>query len=791
MALSITKELESTLRSAFAEAKARRHEHVTLEHLLYALLRDPVAARILRACGARLGELREELDQHLLQTIETLPEGVTRDPEQTRAFQRVLERAAMQVQSSGKEQIDGGNVLVAFYRERDSHAVYLLERQGISRLDLLRTISHGAIKVRDPSSLTPMESREEDEHRERRGEGGAAAMEDEDGGTAQDPLQAYTVDLVARAKEGKIDPLIGRQNELDRTIQVLCRRRKNNPIYVGESGVGKTAIAEGLALRLAENKVPEPLLGSPLYALDLGALLAGTKFRGQFEERLKGVVGALLKKKNAILFIDEIHMLVGAGATTGGSMDASNLLKPALAAGELRCIGSTTFNEYKASFDRDRALARRFQKIEVLEPSHEECYQILQGLKSRYQEHHGVTYTDAALRAAVELSAKHINDRHLPDKAIDVIDEAGSMEKLLPADKRTMIVDAPQIEQVVAKMARVPAKTVSRDDKDALKNLSAELKKVVYGQDAAIEAITSSILLSRSGLGNPTRPIGNFLFSGPTGVGKTELAKQLARIMGVELIRFDMSEYMEKHTVSRLIGAPPGYVGFDQGGLLTDQIRKTPHAVLLLDEIEKAHHDLFDLLLQVMDHATLTDNNGRKADFRHVVLIFTTNAGARELSAGSIGFGGKQANQTVLMGTRIGDATGSFGLDGAKGGAAKSAIERTFSPEFRNRLDGWIAFSGLPQAVIEKIVDKQIAEVRDQLLEKKVTLVLLPEARTWLAERGFDPQFGARPMGRLIQQALKKPLAERILFGDLAEGGAVEVRVKQAEDSKELDLVKV
>jgi ATP-dependent Clp protease ATP-binding subunit ClpA len=790
MALSITKELESTLRSAFAEAKARRHEHVTLEHLLYALLRDPVASRILRACGAKLGELREELDQHLSSTIEALPEGYVRDPEQTRAFQRVLERAAMQVQSSGKDQIDGGNVLVAFYRERDSHAVYLLERQGISRLDLLRTISHGAIKVRDPSSLTPMESREEDENRERRGESHPIG-EEEDGGLAQDPLEAYTVDLVARARAGKIDPLIGRQNELERTIQVLCRRRKNNPIFVGESGVGKTAIAEGLALRLASGEVPEPIQGSPLYALDLGALLAGTKFRGQFEERLKGVINALIKKKGSILFIDEIHMLVGAGATTGGSMDASNLLKPALASGDLRCIGSTTFNEYKASFDRDRALARRFQKIEVYEPSNEECFQILKGLKSRYEEHHGVTYTEEALHAAVDLSAKHINDRHLPDKAIDVIDEAGSMEKLRPADKRTNRVDAHEIEQVVAKMAKVPPKTVSRDDKAALRTMGAELKKVVFGQDAAIEAITSAILLSRSGLGNPTKPIGSFLFSGPTGVGKTELAKQLSRTMGIELIRFDMSEYMEKHTVSRLIGAPPGYVGFDQGGLLTDAIRKTPHAVLLLDEIEKAHHDVFDLLLQVMDHATLTDNNGRKADFRHVVLIFTTNAGARELAAGNIGFAGKPAHATVLAGTKIGEMTGSFGLDGTKGGVAKGAIERTFSPEFRNRLDAWIAFSGLPQEVIEKIVDKQVDELKEQLEEKKVKLVLTAPARSWLAQRGFDPQFGARPMGRLIQQSVKKPMAERILFGDLAEGGTVEVRVKQAEDSTELEMVKV
>jgi ATP-dependent Clp protease ATP-binding subunit ClpA len=777
MALSITKELESTLRLAFAEAKARRHEHVTLEHLLYALLRDPVASRILRACGARLPELRRELEEHLERAMSALPAGFDRDPEQTRAFARVLERAAMQVQSSGKEQIDGGNVLVAFYRERDSHAVYLLERQGISRLDLLRTISHGALKVRDPSALRQYEEGQEP-HEQHRPD---ADEEDEDA-PADDPLAAYCVDLVARAASGKIDPLVGRAPELERTIQILCRRRKNNPIFVGESGVGKTAIAEGLALKLASNDVPEVLKGAGLWALDLGALLAGTKFRGQFEERLKGVVRALAQKPGAILFIDEIHMLVGAGATSGGSMDASNLLKPALANGDLRCIGSTTFHEFKASFDRDKALARRFQKIEILEPSHDESVQILQGLKSRYEEHHGVKFTDDSLKAAVELSAKHLVDRHLPDKAIDVLDEAGSLQRMLPAEKRVAQIGVPEIEQVVAKIARIPPRSVSADDKTALRSLAPELKKVVYGQDAAIEALASAILLSRSGLGSPTKPIGSFLFSGPTGVGKTELARQLARIMGVPLIRFDMSEYMEKHTVSRLIGAPPGYVGFDQGGLLTDAIRKNPHAVLLLDEIEKAHHDLFDLLLQVMDHATLTDNNGRASDFRHVVLIFTTNAGAREMSAGRMGFG-SSGRPELIKGSDSGDA--EFGIDGSKGGVAKNAIERTFSPEFRNRLDAWIAFSGLPRDVILRVVDKQVNELRDQLREKNVELVLSDGARNWLADHGFSPQFGARPMARLLQQTMKKPLAERILFGDLQGGGRVEAAVREEKISLE------
>jgi ATP-dependent Clp protease ATP-binding subunit ClpA len=765
MSLSITKELESSLRLAFAEAKARRHEHVTLEHLLYALLRDPVATRILRACGARLPELKRDLEQHLQESQPQLPAGYDRDPEQTRAFQRVLERAAMQVQSSGKETIDAGSVLVALFRERDSHALYLLEKQGVTRLDLLRFISHGALKVRDESGMRPHPGGDDELHAQPQGD-------EEDGGLADDPLSAYCVDLIARAAEGRIDPLVGRKNELDRTMQVLCRRRKNNPIYVGEAGVGKTALAEGLAVAIHEQKVPEILKAAPLYALDLGALLAGTKFRGQFEERLKAVVKALAEKAGAILFIDEIHMLVGAGATSGGSMDASNLLKPALANGELRCIGSTTFSDFKASFDRDKALARRFQKIEVLEPSRDEAVQILQGLKSRYEEHHGVTYSEPALEAAVDLSSKHLVDRHLPDKAIDVIDEAGALQRMKPASERVAVIGVPEIEQVVAKIARIPPRSVSSDDKSALRSLAPELKKVVYGQDAAIEALASAILLSRSGLGSPTKPIGSFLFSGPTGVGKTELAKQLGRTMGVPLIRFDMSEYMEKHTVSRLIGAPPGYVGFDQGGLLTDAIRKQPHAVLLLDEIEKAHPDVFDILLQVMDHATLTDNNGRQSDFRHVVLIFTTNAGARDMTATRVGFGAG-TRSFMVSGTKIGEKVASFDLDSGAGGDAKKAIERTFSPEFRNRLDGWIAFSSLPMEVVERIVDKQIDELRVQLREKNVELDLLPEARRWLADRGFSPQFGARPMSRLIQTALKKPLAERILFGDLEKGGKV------------------
>ncbi|MGZ6070140.1 MAG: AAA family ATPase, partial [Myxococcaceae bacterium] len=651
----IAKELQASFRQALSDAKSMRHEYLTLEHLLLALTREPKTQKILVACGANVKRLRQRLEKFLAETVERLPEGVNAEPQQTIGIERVLQRAAIHALSAEQKVIEGGDVLVAMFREDESHALFLLQQEGITRLDLLNYLSHGALKVRDESGLSPHAGNDDELHAQPQGD-------EEDGGLADDPLTAYCVDLIQRAAEGRIDPLVGRKSELERTMQVLCRRRKNNPIYVGEAGVGKTALAEGLAVAIHEGKVPEILKAAPLYALDLGALLAGTKFRGQFEERLKAVVKALSEKPGAILFIDEIHMLVGAGATSGGSMDASNLLKPALANGELRCIGSTTFADFKASFDRDKALARRFQKIEVLEPSRDEAVQILQGLKTRYEEHHGVTYSEPALEAAVDLSAKHLVDRHLPDKAIDVIDEAGALQRMKPENERVPLIGVPEIEQVVAKIARIPPRSVSSDDKSALKSMAPELKKVVYGQDAAIEALASAILLSRSGLGSPTKPIGSFLFSGPTGVGKTELAKQLARIMGVPLIRFDMSEYMEKHTVSRLIGAPPGYVGFDQGGLLTDAIRKQPHAVLLLDEVEKAHPDVFDILLQVMDHATLTDNNGRQSDFRHVVLIFTTNAGARDMTGARVGFGAG-TRSFMVSGTKIGEKVASFDLD--------------------------------------------------------------------------------------------------------------------------------
>jgi ATP-dependent Clp protease ATP-binding subunit ClpA len=713
--------------------------------VLYALLKDPVAAKILKACGANLKKIQKDLEAFFDEQVTPLPEGTEREPQQTAGFWRALQRAAMHVQGSGKSDIDGGNLLVAFYRERDSHAVYVLEQNGVRRLDVLNYIAHGISK-----------GAVGDDHPEP-----AGLDEDEATEAEKDPLEAYTVNFVQKAAEGRVDPLIGRLNELERAIQVLARRRKNNPLFVGEPGVGKTAIVEGLALAIHEKRVPSNLFDHTIYSLDMGALLAGTKFRGQFEERLKGVIKAVTKDPNAILFIDEIHTIVGAGATSGGSMDASNLLKPALASGELRCIGSTTFQEYKASFERDRALARRFQKIEVLEPTVDETVLILKGLKPQYEKHHGVTYTDAGLEAAAKLAAKYINDRHLPDKAIDVIDEAGAVDRLKPAAEKKRTLGPLEIEAVVAKIAKIPQKTVSAGDETLLKELEPELKKVIFGQDRAIDALSSAIKLSRSGLGTADKPIGSFLFSGPTGVGKTELAKQLARVMGVEFLRFDMTEYMEKHTVSRLIGAPPGYVGFDQGGLLTDAIRKTPYAVLVLDEIEKAHPDIFNILLQVMDHATLTDNNGRKADFRHVVLIMTTNAGARELSAKSMGF---DAGKPVSM---------------KAGERGKQAIERTFAPEFRNRLDAWISFESLPREIILKVVDKLVAELVGQLAEKKVKLVLTQPARDWLADHGFDPQFGARPMARLIQNELKKPLADEILFGRLkAAGGTVTAGVK-------------
>jgi len=747
--VTVSKELQQTLQNAVAEARRRRHEYVTLEHLLHAMLKDKVASEVLVACGADLEKLDKDLADYLDRTLEASSTG--QDPEQTAAFQRVLQRAAWHVQGSGRTELNAGDVLVAITRERGSHAVYLLEKQGVRRLDILQYISHGI-----PKDGPPGGGENEGEGEEPGEEPGAR--------TVRDPFRTFTVNLVERAAQGLIDPLIGREAEIERTIQVLCRRRKNNPVFVGDPGVGKTAIVEGLALRIHEKKVPAVLEKAAIYLLDMGALLAGTKFRGEFEQRLKGVIAGAKKTPHAILFIDEIHTIVGAGATTGSSMDASNLLKPALASGELRCIGSTTYNDYKQTFERDHALARRFQKIEVHEPSLEDTVKILKGLKKVYEDHHGVVFTPRALRAAAELAAKHINDRKLPDKAIDVLDEAGARDRMRPDAERHRRITARDVERVVARIAKIPERTVSSDDKTQLANLEPELKKVIFGQDPAIESIASAIKLSRSGLGNPERPIGNFLFSGPTGVGKTELAKQLARILGVEFLRFDMTEYQEKHTVSRLIGAPPGYVGFDQGGLLTDAIRKTPYAVLLLDEIEKAHPDIFNLLLQVMDHATLTDNNGRKADFRHVLLVMTTNAGAQELSARRVGFG------TEAQGP----------------GNARSAIERTFSPEFRNRLDAWVSFESLPHEVVVKIVDKFVGELSAQLAEKKVSIELSPEGRGWLAERGFDLKMGARPMGRLIQNELKKPLAEKILFGELREGGRVKVEVDESGESLRL-----
>ncbi|MCA1592050.1 MAG: ATP-dependent Clp protease ATP-binding subunit ClpA [Acidobacteria bacterium] len=736
----ITKELQATLNVAVMEAIKRRHEFVTLEHLLYALLHEKTGGDVVRHCGGNVGTLVRELEKFFGEKMESIPAKSNDLPEHTAMFQRVVEYALLQAEGSGQEEINGGNVLAALFQAEKSHAVYLLRKQGITRLDVLNYIAHGISKISDEGLAV---------------EGGQTGFEADDAQEARDPLAAYTVNLVERAAAGFIDPLIGRAPELLRTIQVLCRRRKNNPIYVGDPGVGKTAIAEGLALKIQQGDVPEALKGVEVYALDMGALLAGTKYRGEFEQRLKGVIGALKKKPNCILFIDEIHTIVGAGAVSGGSMDASNIIKPVLASGEIRCIGSTTYPEYKAAFERDRALARRFQKIEIGEPSVEETVQILQGLKSYYEEHHGVRYTDDALRAAAELSAKHVHDRFLPDKAIDVMDEVGAMIKLLPASERPEAIGVHEIELVVARIAKIPARTVGGSERDRLKNLEAELCSVIYGQDHAITQLVNAIKLSRSGLGHPDKPIGSFLFSGPTGVGKTELSKQLAHSLGVEFLRFDMSEYMEPHTVSRLIGAPPGYVGFDQGGLLTDAINKTPYAVLVLDEIEKAHPNLFNILLQVMDHASLTDNNGKRADFHNVILIMTTNAGAREMSDAHIGFQQQGA----------GNAVGT--------GKGRGAIERTFSPEFRNRLDAWIAFEPLSFETTERVVDKFIGELRAQLVEKRVEIELTESARRWLAEHGYDRQFGARPMARLIQEKIKAPVAEEILFGKLQEGGSV------------------
>ncbi len=733
----ISKELEGTLNTALKEAKSRRHEYVCLEHLLYALLQDKDASGAIINCGGDIDRLRKGLEEFFQTHLEPLPGGSDHQPQQTLSFHRVLQRAVIHAQSAEKKEINGGNLLIAMFREPDSYAVYLLQEQGITRFDLVNYISHGISKIATAEEWPQSEEEQgEEEKPDRRVK----------------PLEAFAVNLVAKAQQGNIDPLIGRDDEIERTIHVLCRRRKNNPIYVGDPGVGKTALAEGLALKIHHGEVPDVLKDAVIYALDMGALLAGTKFRGDFEARLKGVLAGLKKLPNSILFIDEIHTIVGAGATSGGSMDASNILKPALASGELKCIGSTTYHDYKSYFERDRALARRFQRIEVPEPSQDEAYKILEGLKPHYEKHHGVHYSTGAIRAAVQLSAKHINDRKLPDKAIDVIDEVGAAVKIQPPDKRKKSIGAKDIERIVAKIAKIPPRSVSTSDKEQLQNLDRDLKLTVFGQDTAIDTLTSTIRLSRSGLGHPEKPIGCFLFSGPTGVGKTEVAKQLAQIMGIEFIRFDMSEYMEKHTVSRLIGAPPGYVGFDQGGLLTDAINRNPYAVLLLDEIEKAHPDLFNILLQVMDHAALTDNNGKKADFRNIILIMTTNAGAREMSGAPLGFGAR-----------------------SNAGKGKEAIEKMFSPEFRNRLDAMIVFNSLSMEIIERVVDKFIIELDHQLNEKKVFLQLTVKARRWLAEKGYDPSFGARPMARLIQNEIKRVLADEILFGRLQSGGKVEV----------------
>ncbi|HZR81821.1 MAG TPA: ATP-dependent Clp protease ATP-binding subunit ClpA [Candidatus Binatia bacterium] len=749
---TITADLQASLRQAIDEARKRRHEYLTLEHLLLALLDNPPVQRMLAGLDVDVEELRSGLESFLDEAFERLPAGVNRVPEETPGIQRVLQRAAVHAISAERGTIDAPSVVIAMLREPSCQAVYLLEQQGVTRLDALRYVSHSS----SPGGVGGVEG---DPSQPRTGSQRPEEIPgDDDAPPIKDPLGTFTTDLVARAAAGQIDPLVGREAELERTIHVLARRRKNNPVFVGEPGVGKTAIVEGLARAIHEGKVPQALRASHIYALDMGALIAGTKFRGQFEERIKAVLRALKEKPGAILFIDEIHTVVGAGATSGGTMDASNLLKPALASGELRCIGATTYPEYKASFERDRALERRFQKIDVKEPSTEETVEILKGLRSRYEEHHGVQYEDAALEAAAHLAAKHINDRHLPDKAIDVMDEAGAADSILPADRRKHVIGTPEIELVVSKIARIPEKTVSVSAREQLERLEPELKAVIYGQDHAIEKLASVIKLQRSGLGHAERPIGSFLFAGPTGVGKTELARQLARVMGVELIRFDMSEYMEKHTVSRLIGAPPGYVGFDQGGLLTDAVRKNPHAVVMLDEIEKAHPDLFSILLQVMDHATLTDNTGRKADFRNVVLILTTNAGARDMTATTIGFTTPSAI-----------------------GNAKNAIDRTFSPEFRNRLDAIVLFNALDPVAIARVVEKNLAELRKQLAEKSVTISLSEAALEWLAEKGFDRLFGARPMARLIESELKRPLADEVLFGRLQNGGSVTVDVKDGK----------
>ncbi len=736
----LSPDLQETLQRAVDDVRERHHEYLLLEHVILASLDAKEGPEIIRHCGGDPHALRVDLEEFLTDNVEVLPADAEIGPEQTVSFQRVLQRALMHAQGAERDVVTIGNFLVSLYRERDSHIVYLLEKQGVSRFDVINFISHGISKV-DPGAGRP------------RAEGVRAGAEEAD--QSGDPLGNFTTELVAKAEAGKIDPLIGRENEVARVIQVLCRRRKNNPLLIGEPGVGKTAIAEGLALKIHQGNVPEALANAKIYALDMTAVLAGTRYRGDFEERLKAVMNVLEEDDEAVLFIDEIHTIVGAGSTSGGTMDAANILKPALASGDIRCIGSTTYKDYKQAFDRDRALSRRFQRIDISEPTVAESFEILKGLKSAYEKHHEIPYTDAALEAAAELAARHITESHLPDKAIDVIDEAGSRARLMDEDVRPDKIRPAQIEEVVSKMARIPPRTVSSDDKDRLANLDPDLKRVIFGQDEAINSLVRAIKLSRAGLGKVDKPTGSFLFAGPTGVGKTELAKQLASVLGIEFLRYDMSEYMEKHTVSRLIGAPPGYVGFDQGGLLTDAINKSPYSVVVLDEIEKAHPDLFNILLQVMDHATLTDNNGRKADFRNVILIMTTNAGSREMDANKIGFGG------------------------GSGGSAESkkALERLFSPEFRNRLDSTIFFEKLPKPVIRLVVDKFLTELEGQLQEKKVALEVSDAAKDWFTEHGYDEKFGARPMARKIQDELKIGIADELLFGVLEHGGVVHVDV--------------
>ncbi|GAB3725775.1 ATP-dependent Clp protease ATP-binding subunit ClpA [Luteimonas pelagia] len=740
-----SKDLEYTIGQCYKRAREARHEYMTVEHLLLALLDNPSAESVLKACGVDFQRLRSELEQAIGNSVTRLSEDDGRDTQPTLGFQRVLQRAVYHVQSSGRKEVSGANVLVAIFGEKDSHAVYYLNQQDVSRLDVVNFISHGIAR------------RGEGEDAPHGQDEGAKGGEGEGEGKG-DALAEYASDLNALAAAGRIDPLVGRAEEVERTIQVLCRRRKNNPLYVGEAGVGKTALAEGLAKRIVDGDVPEVLSDATIFALDLGALVAGTKYRGDFEKRLKAVLAALKKHPGAILFIDEIHTIIGAGSASGGTMDASNLIKPVLASGELRCIGSTTFQEYRGIFEKDRALARRFQKIDIVEPTVGETVEILQGLKQKYESHHGVTYADDAIQAAVDLSVKHIGDRLLPDKAIDVMDEAGARQRLLPEDKRKSLIDVEEIEMIVARMARIPAKQVSASDKDVLEHLERNLKMVIFGQDPAIETLASSIKLARSGLANPDKPIGNFLFAGPTGVGKTEVTRQLALQLGIELVRFDMSEYMEPHSVSRLIGAPPGYVGFDQGGLLTEKIVKTPHCVLLLDEVEKAHPDIFNILLQVMDRGVLTDTNGREANFRNVILVMTTNAGAAQASRRTIGFT-RQDHSTDAM----------------------EVIRRSFTPEFRNRLDAIVQFQALGFEHILRVVDKFLIELETQLHEKHVSLSASPEARDWLAQHGFDPLMGARPMARVIQEKIKRPLADELLFGKLVGGGRVTVEVREGE----------